>query len=130
LTFGHSAPGHLLVVSHTDREERTRIISARRATRKEESNMKKDKTEPKDDELRPEYDLAQLRRGVRGKYLERYCAGTNLALLAPDVRAAFPTDEAVNQALRALMQSQGAPDQRLSASWVPADNPAARRTIG
>ncbi len=35
LTFGHSADGHLLVVSHTDREDRTRIISARRATRKE-----------------------------------------------------------------------------------------------
>jgi uncharacterized protein len=35
LTFGHSSEGHLLVVSHTDRGERTRIISARRATRKE-----------------------------------------------------------------------------------------------
>ena len=35
LTFGHSADGHLLIVSHTDREGRTRIISARRATRKE-----------------------------------------------------------------------------------------------
>lgn len=35
LTFGHSAEGQLLVVSHTDREDRTRIISARRATRKE-----------------------------------------------------------------------------------------------
>ncbi len=35
LTFGHSAEGQLLVVSHTDRENRTRIISARPATRKE-----------------------------------------------------------------------------------------------
>lgn len=35
LTFGHSAEGDLLVVSHTDRGESTRIISARRATRKE-----------------------------------------------------------------------------------------------
>jgi uncharacterized DUF497 family protein len=35
LTFGHSSEGHLLVVSHTDRGRRTRIISARRATRKE-----------------------------------------------------------------------------------------------
>jgi uncharacterized DUF497 family protein len=35
LTFGQSAEGHLLIVSHTDREERTRIISARRVTRKE-----------------------------------------------------------------------------------------------
>jgi hypothetical protein len=68
--------------------------------------MKKDKNKPKDDDLRPEYDLSQLRGGVRGKYLKRYRAGTNLALLAPDVRAAFPTDEAVNQALRSLMQAQ------------------------
>jgi uncharacterized DUF497 family protein len=35
LTFGHSSEGHLLVVSHIDRDDRTRIISARRATRKE-----------------------------------------------------------------------------------------------
>ena len=35
VTFGQSAAGHLLIVSHTDREDRTRIISARRATRKE-----------------------------------------------------------------------------------------------
>jgi uncharacterized DUF497 family protein len=35
LTFGHLSTGSLLVVSHTDRGDRTRIISARRATRKE-----------------------------------------------------------------------------------------------
>ena len=69
--------------------------------------MKKNKATPDKDDLRPEYDLSQLKGGVRGKYLERYRAGTNLALLAPDVRAAFPTDEAVNEALRSLMQTQG-----------------------
>ncbi len=35
LTFGHSSAGRLLVVSHTDRDDRTRIISARTATRRE-----------------------------------------------------------------------------------------------
>ncbi len=35
LTFGTSDSGRLLVVSHTDREDRTRILSERRATRKE-----------------------------------------------------------------------------------------------
>jgi uncharacterized DUF497 family protein len=35
LTFGHSSEGRLLVVSHTDRDDRIRIISAKRATRKE-----------------------------------------------------------------------------------------------
>ena len=68
--------------------------------------MKKDKVMSKDDDLRAEYDLSSLKGGVRGKYLKRYQAGTNLALLAPDVRSAFPTDEAVNDALRSLMHSQ------------------------
>jgi uncharacterized protein len=35
LTFGHSSSGRLLVVSHTDREDRIRIISARPMTRPE-----------------------------------------------------------------------------------------------
>lgn len=69
--------------------------------------MKKDKkTKADDEELRPEYDLTKLKGGVRGKYWERYRAGTNLALLAPDVRAAFPTDEAVNDALRLVMSGR------------------------
>ncbi|MCY2993036.1 MAG: hypothetical protein NTY19_34915 [Planctomycetota bacterium] len=66
--------------------------------------MKKDKTIGEDDDLRPEYRRDELKGGVRGKYLEQYRRGTNLALLAPDVRAAFPTDESVNQALRSMMQ--------------------------
>lgn len=58
-----------------------------------------------DDDLRPEYDLSQLLKGgVRGKYAERFRKDTNLVLLAPDVAQAFPTDEAVNEALRLVMQ--------------------------
>jgi hypothetical protein len=69
--------------------------------------MKRDHdTRPEDDDVRPEYDASVLKGGIRGKYLERYRAGTNLALLAPDVRAAFPTDESVNEALRSLIQGQ------------------------
>jgi hypothetical protein len=57
------------------------------------------------DELRPEYDLARLlRNGVLGKYADRYREGTNLVLLAPDVAKAFPTEEAVNEALRLVIQ--------------------------
>jgi len=70
--------------------------------------MSKNEDHPIDDDLRPEYDLSRLKGGVRGKYLERYRAGTNLALLAPEVRAAFPTDAAVNRALRSLMHEQSA----------------------
>jgi len=57
-----------------------------------------------DDELRDEYDLSQLKGGVRGKYAQRYSAGTNLVLLAPDVAEVFPNDEAVNEALRLLIR--------------------------
>lgn len=67
--------------------------------------MKKDNP-PVDDDLEAEYDPAELGDGIRGKYLDRYRAGTNLALLEPDVRAAFPSDEAVNQALRSLMRQR------------------------
>lgn len=69
--------------------------------------MKKDHdTRPEEDDLRPEYDESVLKGGICGKYLERYRAGTNLALLAPEVRAAFPTDEAVNAALRSLIHGR------------------------
>ena len=58
-----------------------------------------------DDELRPEYDLKKLlKEGVRGKYAAQYREGTNLVLLDPDVSRAFPTAEAVNQALRLVIQ--------------------------
>lgn len=35
LTFGHSRTNQLLAVVHTERHEKTRIMSARRATRQE-----------------------------------------------------------------------------------------------
>lgn len=61
-----------------------------------------------EDDLRAEYDPSILTGGVRGKHLQRYRAGTNLALLTPEVRAAFPTDEAVNRALRSLLPARDA----------------------
>ncbi len=53
--------------------------------------------------LRPEYKPSDLRGCVRGKYQLRYEQGTNLALFEPIIRAAFPTDEAVKEALKSLM---------------------------
>lgn len=66
--------------------------------------MKANIETPRDDELRPEYDETVLKDGVRGKYVARYRSGTNVVLLAPDVAAAFPTAEAVNEALRLLLK--------------------------
>lgn len=72
-----------------------------------------DEREDLSDELRPEYDLPTLLKdGVRGKYAAALARGTNLVLLAPDVARAFPTEEAVNEALRLVM--------RLAALPVPA----------
>jgi hypothetical protein len=65
--------------------------------------MKKEVNEL-EDELRPEYNFSEMAGGVRGKYVERYRAGTNLVLLDPDVAQAFPTDASVNEALRLLIQ--------------------------
>ena len=57
------------------------------------------------DELRPEYDLRELlKTGVRGKYAKRYQAGTNLVLLDPDIRKAFRSETAVNEALRLVLE--------------------------
>jgi clan AA aspartic protease len=70
----------------------------------EVSSMNKPEIDLEDDDVRPEYGPEVFARGVRGKHFASYQAGTNLALLAPDVRSAFPTDEpvAVNEALRCL----------------------------
>lgn len=64
-----------------------------------------DKTEL-DEELRPEYDETLLKNGIRGKYAAQYAAGTNIVLLDPDVAAAFPTKEAVNEALRSILKKR------------------------
>ena len=56
------------------------------------------------DELRPEYDEKSLKNGTRGKYAKQYAAGTNIVRLAPDVAAAFPNEEAVNEALRFVLK--------------------------
>jgi hypothetical protein len=66
--------------------------------------MRKRRTQV-NDELRPEYDLRQLlKTGVRGKYAKRYHAGTNLVLLEPDIRKAFRSETAVNEALRLVLE--------------------------
>jgi hypothetical protein len=65
--------------------------------------MSKTKITTETEGLRPEYKREDLGKGVRGKYLSSYRKGTNVVLLEPDVAAAFPTPEAVNTALHALM---------------------------
>ena len=65
---------------------------------------KKRKNRERRDELRREYDLSELKGGVRGKYVARYSAGTNLVLLSPDVAGYFTDEQSVITALRGLIQ--------------------------
>ena len=63
------------------------------------------KTNQKEDDIRPEYDFASMQGGIRGKYVKRLREETNLVLLDPEVAAAFPTGEAVNAALRGILNT-------------------------
>jgi len=54
-------------------------------------------------DMRPEYDFASMKGGLRGKYVSRYRAGINLVLLDPNLAEAYPTDTSVNEALRAIL---------------------------
>jgi hypothetical protein len=63
--------------------------------------MKKDDLEL-EDELLPEYDLKSLR--VRKLGSGRKSFGSEVVRLEPDVAEMFPTAEAVNEALRLLIQ--------------------------
>ncbi len=75
----------------------------------------------------PEYDLASLKNGVRGKYYERAMAGTNLVLIEPEVAEVFPDSGAVNKALRGLMRNDKSRRSKRTA-LKPGRNRAARRS--
>jgi hypothetical protein len=63
--------------------------------------MKKAAKAKRERDMLAEYDFSQ---GVRGKYAQRYSEGTNIVVLSPDVAEFFPDSEAVNAALRALVE--------------------------
>jgi len=72
--------------------------------------MNDDFTKTNEDyELREEYDLSQLPIMPRGRYAPEKRMGRNLVVLEPDLAQAFPTDEAVNQALRLILQATKIP---------------------
>ena len=54
------------------------------------------------DTMRPEYDMTG---GVRGKYAGRFKGDVVMVPIAPDVAAAFPDADAVNDALRVLIKA-------------------------
>jgi hypothetical protein len=56
-----------------------------------------------EDELRPEYDF-DFSKAERGKYYRQYRESSNIIILEPDVASVFKNSEAVNAALRAMLQ--------------------------
>jgi len=86
--------------------------------------MKKASAKKNNSELRPEYDLSQLKGGVRGKYYRKATAGTNLVLIEPKLTNVFPDTESVNRALglladtaaSATRKSAKAPGKRIKRS--------------
>lgn len=93
-----------MFVSHCERRKRFRIIARAKLHEPNANSMKKESPAESND-LRPEYDLSQLKGGVRAKYYRRADAGTNLVLIEPDLATLFPNAEAVNRALRVLAEA-------------------------
>lgn len=65
-----------------------------------------------DYDLEEEYDLSQMQVMPKGRYAPERRSGQNIALLEPDVAEALPSDEAVNQALRLILQMAQIPRQQ------------------
>jgi hypothetical protein len=88
--------------------------------------MNKENSSPSEadrNDMRPEYDLARISGGVRGKYYRAYRRGHTVKIhqanggtlvqhfkledgavvIEPDVREHFPDSESVNRALRCLI---------------------------
>jgi len=67
--------------------------------------MKKAKANRRDT-LRREYRRSDFPGGlIRGKYSARVATGTNVVRLGPEIAAAFPTSEAVNEALGGVLRA-------------------------
>jgi hypothetical protein len=63
---------------------------------------KKSQSKKFKDTMRPEYDMSG---GIGGKYAGRFKGDVVMVPIAPDVAAAFPDADAVNDALRVLLKA-------------------------
>ena len=55
------------------------------------------------DEMRAEYKRSDFAKQERGKFYKEVAKGTSVVLLDPVIAKAFPTSEAVNEALLGLL---------------------------
>jgi hypothetical protein len=54
------------------------------------------------DEIRAEYDFS---KGVKNPYAAKFRKGSNVVLIDPELFKAFPSEDAVNSALRILLKA-------------------------
>lgn len=72
--------------------------------------MKKNSTGKQDDyELREEYDLSKMAILPKGRFDPKRRIGMNVIVLDPEIAKAFPTDEAVNEALKLVLKASKIP---------------------
>jgi len=97
--LGQSERRRLLVVMFTERGEAIHLISARKATRREQREYEVRPRRVGVDDVLPEYNF---RRSRPNKYAARYAKGRLVVTLDPDVAAVFRGAREANDALRAL----------------------------
>ena len=86
----------------------------------------KPKSQHARDEMRPEYEF-DYSTATRGKYYHRLLKeGANVVVLDPDVAKAFRSSEAVNDALRSLLELSEATRRRTARS---SGRPRSRRAV-
>jgi len=66
-------------------------------------------TKRNDYELKDEYDLSKMMILPKGRFDPKRRVGKNVVVLDPDIAKAFPSDKAVNQALRLLLKASKIP---------------------
>jgi hypothetical protein len=72
--------------------------------------MKKNSTVKQDDyDLREEYDLSKMAILPKGRFDPKRRIGMNVIVLEPEIAKAFPTDEAVNEALKLVLKASKIP---------------------
>lgn len=69
-----------------------------------------------EDDMLPEYDFS---KGIRGATAKRFANGVSMVVLDPDVAAAFPDPNMVNEALRLLAQLARSATTRRKSSARP-----------
>lgn len=112
ITIGSTFWNEVLIVVHTTRGERIRIISARHATKAERRKfMNKERDQINDQDMQAEYDF-DYSEGVRGKYYQGRGRLVIHVSLDSDVAKHYSTSESVNAALRQLIAEGRAPAPR------------------